>query len=57
MPERTCSECNAQYNSESELRAHMGAVHRKFNWVQSSPEPSDTLTEGSSIQSQEQLDH
>jgi hypothetical protein len=26
----TCSQCNGWYNSESELRDHMQAVHRRF---------------------------
>ena len=26
----TCSQCNGSYNSESELRDHMQAVHRRF---------------------------
>jgi len=30
MCQGTCSQCNAQYNSERELRDHMGRAHRKF---------------------------
>jgi hypothetical protein len=30
MSQGTCSQCNAQYNSERELRDHMGRAHRKF---------------------------
>ena len=30
MARITCSQCNAFYNSESELRDHMQATHRRF---------------------------
>jgi hypothetical protein len=31
MLQGTCSQCNAQYNSERELRDHMGRAHRQFS--------------------------
>ena len=30
MARTTCSQCNGWYNSESELRKHMQATHRRF---------------------------
>lgn len=45
MAQTTCSECNAHYNSERELREHLGAVHRGFGSEQSSSQPSSTESE------------
>jgi hypothetical protein len=45
MTQTTCSECNAQYNSERELRDHLGTAHRKFALTQSSFTPSDKKAE------------
>ena len=33
----TCSQCNAWYNSERELREHMQWAHREFGTEQSVP--------------------
>ena len=41
MPQITCSECNAQYSSERELRDHLAMAHRKFGPAQSSLAPGD----------------
>jgi hypothetical protein len=40
----TCRECNAQYNSERELRDHMGTAHRKF-----SPQPSVSVSNDEAV--------
>jgi hypothetical protein len=40
MAQTTCSRCSAQYNSERELRDHLGTAHRKFGPEQSSSESS-----------------
>jgi hypothetical protein len=45
MAQTTCSQCDAQYNSERELRDHLGTAHRKFGSEQSSFEPRDTQSE------------
>jgi hypothetical protein len=42
MAQTTCSRCSAQYNSERELRDHLGTAHRKFGPEQSSSESSNT---------------
>jgi hypothetical protein len=42
MAQTTCSQCDAQYNSERELRDHLGTAHRKFGWEQNNSEPGDT---------------
>ena len=47
MAESTCCECNARYNSERELRDHLGTTHRKLSSEQSSSEPGDAQSEGS----------
>ena len=41
MAQTTCSECNAQYSSERELRDHLATAHRKFGTAQSSFAPRD----------------
>jgi hypothetical protein len=41
MPQTTCRECNAQYNSERELRDQLATAHRKFGTAQSSFAPRD----------------
>ena len=41
MPETTCSQCNAWYNSERDLRDHLRAAHRKFDSEQRGVEHSD----------------
>jgi hypothetical protein len=43
MAQTTCSECNAQYNSERELRDHLATAHRKFGTAQSSSTPRDKI--------------
>lgn len=49
MAETTCNQCDARYNSERELRDHLGAAHRQFSseQSQSSSEPADTRSEAS----------
>jgi hypothetical protein len=42
MPQTSCSQCNAWYNSERDLRDHLRTVHRKFGSEQSSSEPGDS---------------
>jgi hypothetical protein len=42
MTQTTCNQCDAHYNSERELRDHLGTVHRKFSYEQSTSEPSET---------------
>jgi hypothetical protein len=44
MP-HTCSQCAAEYNSERELRDHLGAAHRQFGQEQSSFAPNDQKEE------------
>jgi hypothetical protein len=44
MP-HTCSKCAAEYNSERELREHLGAAHRQFAPEQTSFEPNDQKEE------------
>jgi hypothetical protein len=43
MAQTTCSECNAQYNSERELRDHLATAHRKFGTAQSSFTPRNKI--------------
>ena len=45
MAQTTCRECNAHYNSERELRDHLGAVHRGFGSEQVSSQPDNTESE------------
>jgi hypothetical protein len=45
MPDTPCSQCNAWYNSERELRDHVGRVHRKFGSEQKGFEPVDGESE------------
>jgi hypothetical protein len=47
MAETTCNQCDARYNSERELRDHLGAAHRQFSSEQSSSEPADARSEAS----------
>jgi hypothetical protein len=42
MPQTTCNQCDAHYNSEGELRTHLRSAHRKFGMGESSSEPDDT---------------
>jgi hypothetical protein len=45
MAQTTCSQCDAQYYSERELRDHLVAAHRTFSSEQSSSEPGETQFE------------
>jgi methyl coenzyme M reductase gamma subunit len=45
MAQTTCSRCSARYNSERELRDHLGTAHRKFGQEQTSSEPNNTKLE------------
>jgi len=46
MPDTACSQCNAWYNSEHELRDHLRTFHRRFGSEQSSSEsPGDAESE------------
>ena len=46
----TCSQCNGWYNSESELRDHMQAVHRRFVSEQSTLQHAGTHPDSSKNQ-------
>ena len=46
----TCSQCNACYNSESELRDHMQATHRRFVSEQSTLQHAGTQPDRSKDQ-------
>jgi hypothetical protein len=50
MARITCSQCNACYNSESELRDHMQATHRRFVSEQSTLPPGGTQPDSSKKQ-------
>ena len=50
MARITCSECNASYNSERELREHKKTAHRGFGSEQSSSQPGGTQPDNSKIQ-------
>ena len=41
MPDNTCSQCNASYDSEHELHDHLRMFHRQFGSEQSGSEPGD----------------
>jgi len=45
MPNTSCSQCNAWYNSEHELNDHLETVHRMFGLKQSSSEPGNAESE------------
>ena len=45
MAQTTCSQCNAWYSSERELRDHLGTAHRIFGSEQSNPKPDDAIIE------------
>lgn len=45
MAQTTCSQCDAQYYSERELRDHLVTAHRTFGSEQSSSEPGETQFE------------
>ena len=42
MARITCRQCDGWYNSESELRDHMQAAHRRFAGEQSTRQPIGT---------------
>jgi hypothetical protein len=44
VAETTCSECNARYSSEGELRDHWVTAHRKFGTAQSRFAPGNKKT-------------
>jgi hypothetical protein len=50
----TCNQCNAWYNSESELRDHMRTAHRKFGSEQSSSQEGGTQPDSSKTRPREQ---
>jgi hypothetical protein len=50
MARITCSQCNAFYNSESELGDHMQATHRRFVSEQSPPQSGGTQPDSSKKQ-------
>jgi hypothetical protein len=41
MAQTTCRECNAQYNSERELRDHRARAHRRFGSAAGKSSPHD----------------
>jgi hypothetical protein len=43
MPATTCIECNAWYDSEAELNAHLSRVHRRLASVQSSSQAVEAV--------------
>jgi len=45
MTQTSCSQCDAYYNSERELRDHLGTAHRKFGSEQSNSAPGDAQPE------------
>jgi hypothetical protein len=45
MAQTACSQCNAWYSSERELRDHLGTAHRIFASQQSNPKPDDAILE------------
>ena len=49
----TCNQCNAWYNSETELRDHMRTAHRVFVSEQSSQE-AETQPDSSTIKPRQQ---
>ena len=53
LPRTGCRECNAQYNSERELRDHMRTAHRKFA---SEPRNADVTLFLTSIRDDHELD-
>ncbi len=56
MLQGTCSQCNAQYNSERELRDHMGRAHRQFSSEPVEATSGDTPETVAALQSGEQQD-
>jgi hypothetical protein len=50
MARITCGQCNACYNSESELRDHMQATHRRFISEQSTLQHGGTQPDSSKNQ-------
>jgi hypothetical protein len=50
MARITCSQCNACYNSETELRDHMQATHRRFVSEQSTLQHGGTQPDNSKKQ-------
>lgn len=56
MSRTICSECNAQYNSERELRDHMGIAHRMFGREQSGSEPGEPQGGAPGMQRNEEQD-
>ncbi len=49
-----CGHCNAEYNTEKELREHKKTAHREGASEQVSPERDDTQPDSSKIQSREE---
>ena len=49
----TCSQCNAWYNSERELREHMKTAHREGRSEQGSSQRDGTQQDSSKIQPRE----
>jgi hypothetical protein len=45
MTQTSCSQCDAYYNSERELRDHLETAHRKFGSEQSGSELGDKQLE------------
>ena len=52
MAQTTCRQCNAQYNSERELRDHMQVTHRIFG-AESCSKPAGIKLECSENQTNE----
>ena len=50
MARITCSECNASYNSDRELREHKKTAHREFGADESSSQHGGTQPDSSKIQ-------
>jgi hypothetical protein len=56
MPQTTCNHCNATYNSERELRDHLGTAHRMFPSEQRAFEPEPAQTTSFASEPGEKLD-
>jgi hypothetical protein len=54
MARITCSQCNAWYDSESELREHMKTAHRGGVLEQGSSHRDDTEQDSAKIQAREE---
>lgn len=54
MAQTVCNQCDAQYNSERDLRNHMRTAHRKFGAEQRGPDSGDARTHSFVMQDQKE---